>query len=376
MVSAVTPRPGCRLPRRDGGRPKVRGRRRSAAGSRRGRSACAATLARADQRAWADDPAVGPSAPARRGHGSLGDGDLLPGVAHRDFPVLVRRAERQRLSKLSSKVGQVRIAAATATADSVTQGDHLTVGQQDCLGLRIRWARARAVAAREGPHRPDAPAGRRRRLAASSTAANLMLGSALPANCRDPGRRPLPRHQMEGEPVTMGSLVVGVPLGAFGLFAIVNYLTEGAWHAHLTLAALATAITWLIVAQSITECGGARTARPRLRRRRSITRPAEPRPGRGQHISVAGCAGAVLDAPDTLWPRPRQSRAPRHRDGTRPFWGRFCAASPLRGRFRVFRPVLQAQLDLCVVRRRFPSRWWWRWRIARRRVRMWRSMPA
>ena len=35
----------------------------------------------------------------------------------------------------SSKVGQVPIAA--ATADSVTQGDHLTVGQPDCVGLRI-----------------------------------------------------------------------------------------------------------------------------------------------------------------------------------------------------------------------------------------------
>ena len=86
---------------------------------------------------------------------------------------------------------------------------------------------------------------------------------------------------MEGEPVTMGwayvyaamvglplalaavtlflrarasaisNLVVGVPLGAFGLFAIVTHLAEGAWHAHVTLAALAAAIAWLIVGLSI-----------------------------------------------------------------------------------------------------------------------------
>jgi energy-converting hydrogenase Eha subunit A len=86
---------------------------------------------------------------------------------------------------------------------------------------------------------------------------------------------------MEGEPVTMGTallsaamvalplalaavtlflparasaitnLVVGVPLGAFGLFAIVSHLAEGAWHAHLTLATLAAAIAWLIVGLSM-----------------------------------------------------------------------------------------------------------------------------
>lgn len=49
------------------------------------------------------------------------------------------------------------------------------------------------------------------------------------------------------------NLVVGVPLGAFGLFAIVNHLAEGAWHAHLTLGALAAAIAWLIVGLSIAE---------------------------------------------------------------------------------------------------------------------------
>lgn len=89
--------------------------------------------------------------------------------------------------------------------------------------------------------------------------------------------------EMEGEPVTMGmallnaamvalplavaavtlflpirasaitSLVVGVPLGAFGLFAVVNHLAQGAWHGHLTLAALTTAIAWLIVGLSIAQ---------------------------------------------------------------------------------------------------------------------------
>jgi len=88
---------------------------------------------------------------------------------------------------------------------------------------------------------------------------------------------------MESEPVTMGTallsaamvalplalaavtlflparasaitnLVVGVPLGTFGLFAIVTHLAEGAWPAHLTLAALAAAVAWLIVGLSIAE---------------------------------------------------------------------------------------------------------------------------
>jgi hypothetical protein len=47
------------------------------------------------------------------------------------------------------------------------------------------------------------------------------------------------------------NLVVGVPLGAFGLFAIVTHLAAGALPAHLTLSALATAIAWLIVGLSI-----------------------------------------------------------------------------------------------------------------------------
>jgi hypothetical protein len=87
--------------------------------------------------------------------------------------------------------------------------------------------------------------------------------------------------EMEGDPVTMGmallnaamvalplavaavtlflptrasaitNLVVGVPLGAFGLFAVASHLAQGAWHAHLTLGALATVIAWVIVALSI-----------------------------------------------------------------------------------------------------------------------------
>ena len=87
--------------------------------------------------------------------------------------------------------------------------------------------------------------------------------------------------EMEGDPVTMGmallmaamvalplamaavtlflptrasaitNVVVGVPLGAFGLYGFVNHVAEGAWHAHLTLAVLATVIAWLIVALNI-----------------------------------------------------------------------------------------------------------------------------
>ena len=86
---------------------------------------------------------------------------------------------------------------------------------------------------------------------------------------------------MEGDPVTMGmaqlmaamvavplvmavvalfvparasaisSLVVGVPLGAFGLYAAASELAGGALHAHLTLTALAVASVWLIVGLSV-----------------------------------------------------------------------------------------------------------------------------
>lgn len=101
---------------------------------------------------------------------------------------------------------------------------------------------------------------------------------------------------MEGDPVTMGTaqlmaalvalplamaaitlflparagaitnLVVGVPFGAFGLFSIVTELTGGALHAHVSLAALAAAIAWLIVGLSIAELRrGSRSGTP-LRR--------------------------------------------------------------------------------------------------------------
>lgn len=51
----------------------------------------------------------------------------------------------------------------------------------------------------------------------------------------------------------IANLVAGVPLGAFGLFAVVSHLAGGTWHAHVTLAALAAAIAWLIVGLSIAE---------------------------------------------------------------------------------------------------------------------------
>ena len=89
--------------------------------------------------------------------------------------------------------------------------------------------------------------------------------------------------EMEGDPVTMGmafmlaamvalplaaaavtlflptragavtNLVVGVPLGLFGLFSAVAELARGSLHAHLTLGAFAAAIAWLIVGLSIAE---------------------------------------------------------------------------------------------------------------------------
>ena len=54
-----------------------------------------------------------------------------PGIEHRDFPILVRRAVRQRLGEVVAKVGQVRIAA--TTADSIAQGNYLAFGQPDFL---------------------------------------------------------------------------------------------------------------------------------------------------------------------------------------------------------------------------------------------------
>jgi hypothetical protein len=55
---------------------------------------------------------------------------------------------------------------------------------------------------------------------------------------------------LPARPSAIANLVVGVPLGAFGLFAIINELTAGTLHAHVTLAALAAAIAWLIVGLS------------------------------------------------------------------------------------------------------------------------------
>lgn len=59
------------------------------------------------------------------------------------------------------------------------------------------------------------------------------------------------------------NLVGGVLLGAFGLFAIVSHLAEGTWPAHLTLAAFAAAIAWLVVGLSIAELRRARAREPR-----------------------------------------------------------------------------------------------------------------
>jgi hypothetical protein len=49
----------------------------------------------------------------------------------------------------------------------------------------------------------------------------------------------------------ISNLVVGVPLGAFGLFALVSEIAEEALHPHVALAAVAAVIAWLIVSLSI-----------------------------------------------------------------------------------------------------------------------------
>lgn len=49
------------------------------------------------------------------------------------------------------------------------------------------------------------------------------------------------------------SLVAGVPLGAFGVFAVVTHVADGSWPPHLTLAVLAAAVAWLIVGLSVAE---------------------------------------------------------------------------------------------------------------------------
>lgn len=58
---------------------------------------------------------------------------------------------------------------------------------------------------------------------------------------------------LPGRATAIGNLAVGVPLGVFGLYALVSEVSGGALHAHVTLAALATVIAWLIVGLSIAE---------------------------------------------------------------------------------------------------------------------------
>jgi hypothetical protein len=49
----------------------------------------------------------------------------------------------------------------------------------------------------------------------------------------------------------ISNLVLGVPLGAFGLFAMVSEAAEGALHPHVTLAVVGAVVAWLIVGLSI-----------------------------------------------------------------------------------------------------------------------------
>lgn len=49
----------------------------------------------------------------------------------------------------------------------------------------------------------------------------------------------------------IANLVLGVPLGAFGLFAMVSEVAEGALHPHVTLAGVGAVVAWLIVGLSI-----------------------------------------------------------------------------------------------------------------------------
>ena len=49
----------------------------------------------------------------------------------------------------------------------------------------------------------------------------------------------------------IANLVLGVPLGAFGLFAMVSEVAEGALHPHVTLAVVGAVVAWLIVGLSI-----------------------------------------------------------------------------------------------------------------------------
>jgi nitrate reductase gamma subunit len=49
----------------------------------------------------------------------------------------------------------------------------------------------------------------------------------------------------------ISNLVLGVPLGAFGLFAMVSEAAEGALHPHVVLAGVGAVVAWLIVGLSI-----------------------------------------------------------------------------------------------------------------------------
>lgn len=48
------------------------------------------------------------------------------------------------------------------------------------------------------------------------------------------------------------NVVLGVPLGAFGLYAMVSEVAEGALHPHVVLAVVGAVVAWLIVGLSIT----------------------------------------------------------------------------------------------------------------------------
>lgn len=49
----------------------------------------------------------------------------------------------------------------------------------------------------------------------------------------------------------IANLVLGVPVGAFGLFAMVSEAAEGALHPHVTLAVVGAVVAWLIVGLSV-----------------------------------------------------------------------------------------------------------------------------
>ena len=49
----------------------------------------------------------------------------------------------------------------------------------------------------------------------------------------------------------ISNLVLGVPLGAFGLFAMVSEAAEGAVHPQVTLAVVGAVVAWLVVGLSV-----------------------------------------------------------------------------------------------------------------------------